>query len=138
MSEEFLVVRRNDGTTDVFLTEPGKGFRLFDMDGRLTDAVCGYSEAIRGWIEMHLRPTMGEAFADLDRPLPCPECGDDRVGCGPVAASVVPAPFRVECRACGHAVNGVTRRDALIRWNTRYGNSLKTTQNSQKSPERGL
>ena len=136
---DYLVVVRNDGSRSVFAADPGKGFSELDGRGRVVAEHVPYAVAIDGWRRMHFCPTMGDAFADIDRPLPCPVCGrDDMLCCDSDSGTYRPMPYAVRCLDCGHSVNGVSRRDALLRWNSEYGNSLKTTQNSQKSPERGL
>ena len=134
MTREYLVVDRNDGTTDVFLTEPGKGFRLFDVDGRLTDTVRGYSDAIRGWTRMRFRSNLAEAMDEVGVLVPCPGCGGHRLLCRsePSKHNIQPpsegwSAF-VECTDCGRSVGGVTIRDARMRWNSECGRSIETSE----------
>ena len=98
-----------------------------------------YVRATDGWREMHFRPTLGEALSDIGRTLPCPGCGSSEdLFLEPSGLSEVAHSAIAGCRACGYRVHGVSTKDAVVRWNTRYENRLKIIQNPQETPGRGL
>ena len=140
MSEEYLVVHRNDGTTDLYLTGPGKGFRRFDRDGGLTDTVLGYSEAIDGWTRMCFRSDLAEAMHEAGMLAPCPVCGGHALRCGPPDGDPTEGTSRIECLYCGCSEKGLTIIDARMRWNSGYGRRLNEIfeENTLERMERGL
>lgn len=136
---DYLVVIRGNGEKSVYATDVARGFVEIGADGSAHGETLSYTQATDGWREMHFRPTLEEALSDLGRMLPCPRCGSaEDLRLEPSGLPDVTHSAFAECGACGYWIHGVSTKDAVVRWNTRYQNRLKTIQKPQETPERGL